>query len=109
MYKKVEISKTLHSQLKSLKKTQYWGLGGHFSELGKTGFKKEKLSFCQINCGKMKQKFRNMKEIFVKNISSFNLMVFISISDRCTDFGMDFPNDIFEYLHLSHFDKPLNH
>ena len=39
MYINVENSKTYHFQLKSLKNTQYLGLGGHFSDSGKTGQK----------------------------------------------------------------------
>jgi len=54
MYNNVENSKTYDFQLKSLKNTQYLGLGGHFSDLGKTGLKTQKLSFCQFNSGQMK-------------------------------------------------------
>ena len=63
----------------------------------------------KINRGKMKSNFRNMKDVFVNNISSFNPMVSISIHDNYTNFGMHFYEDFFEYLHLSHFDKPVNH
>ena len=72
---------------------------GIFFELGKTGFKTQKLSFCQINCGKMKQNCSNMKEIFVNNIFGSNPMLLISINDNCKDFGMHYSNAIFEYLH----------
>ena len=41
MYNNVENSKTYHFQLKSLKNTQYLGLGEHFSDLGKTGLTNE--------------------------------------------------------------------
>jgi len=37
MYNNVENSKTYHFQQKSLKNTQYLGVDGHFSDLGKTG------------------------------------------------------------------------
>jgi len=57
MYNNVENSKTYHFQLKSLKNTQYLGLGGHFSDLGKTGLKTQKLSFWQFNSGQMKHSF----------------------------------------------------
>ena len=57
----------------------------------------------------MEQNYSNMKEVFVYNISSFNPMVFISIIDNYTDFSIHFSKANFEYLHLSHFDKPLNH
>jgi hypothetical protein len=57
MYNNVDNSKTYHFQLKSLKNTQYLGLGGHFSDLGKTGLKTQKLSFCQFNSGQMKHSF----------------------------------------------------
>ena len=98
MYNNVENSKTYHFQLKSLKNTQYVGLGGHFSDLGKNG-KTQKLSFCQFNSGQMKHNFKNLKEAFVKNISIFNPMVLVSTNDICTDFGVHFPKPIFEYLH----------
>jgi hypothetical protein len=39
MYNNVENSKTDHFQLKSIKNTQYLGLGWHFSALGKTWLK----------------------------------------------------------------------
>ena len=99
MYNNVENSKTYHFQLKSLKNTLYLGLGGHFSDLGKTGLKTQKLSFCQFNSGQMKHNLKSAKEFFVKNISIFNLMVLFSIDDNCTDYGMDFSKPIFEYLH----------
>ena len=51
MNNNVEHSKTHHFQLKSQKNTQYLGLGGHFCDLGKTGLKTQKLSFCQFNSG----------------------------------------------------------
>ena len=38
MYSKVENSKPRYFQLKSLKKTQLWGLGMSFYEQGKTWF-----------------------------------------------------------------------
>ena len=57
MYNNVENSKTYHFQLKSLKNTQYLGLGMHFSHLGKTGLKTQKLSFFQFNSGQMKHSF----------------------------------------------------
>ena len=57
MYNNVENSKAYHLQLKSLKNTQYLGLGGHFSDLGKTWLKTQKLSFCQFNSGQMKHSF----------------------------------------------------
>jgi len=43
MYKNVENSETYHFQLKSPKKTQQLGLGVHFSHLGKTVLKTQKL------------------------------------------------------------------
>ena len=95
MYKNVENSKTYHFQLKSLKNTQYLGLGGHFSDLGKTGLKTQKLSFCQFNSGKMKHNFKKPKGNFVKNVSIFNPMVLVLNYDSCTDFGVHFPNPIF--------------
>ena len=100
MYNNVENSKTYHIQLKSLKNTQYLGLGGHFSDLGKTGLKTQKLSFCQFNYGQMKHNFKKLKEAFVKNISIFNPMVLVSTYDNCTDIGVHFPKTIFEYLHV---------
>ena len=99
MYINVENSKTYHFQLKSLKNTQYLGLGGHFSDLGKTGLKTQKLSFCQFNSGQMEHNFKKLKEAFVKNVSIFNPMVLILNYDNCTDVGMHFPKPIFEYLH----------
>ena len=57
MYHNVENSKTYHFQLKSLKNTQYLGLDGHFSALGKTGLKTQKLSFSQFNSGQVKHSF----------------------------------------------------
>ena len=36
-------------------------------------------------------------------------MVFIAVNDKCTDFSVHFSKEIFDYLRLSHFDKPLNH
>ena len=57
MYNNVENSKTYHFQLKSLKNTQYLGVDGHFSDLGKTGLKTQKLSFSQFNYGQMKHVF----------------------------------------------------
>ena len=99
MYNNVENSKTYHFQLKSLKNTQYLGLGEHFYDLGKTGLKIRKLSFCQFNSGQMKHNFKKLKEVFVKNISIFNPMVLVSTYDNCTDCGMHFPKTIFEYLH----------
>ena len=57
MYNNVENSKTYHFQLKSLKNTQYLGVDWHFSDLGKTGLKTQKLSFCQFNSGQMKHSF----------------------------------------------------
>ena len=59
MYNNVENSKTYHFQLKSLKNTQYLGLGGHFFDLSKTGLKTQKLSFSQFNSGQMKHNFKN--------------------------------------------------
>ena len=98
MYNNVENSKTYHFQLKSLKNTQYLGLGRHFCDLGKTGLKTQKLSFCQFNSGQMKHNFKNRKEDFVKNIS-INPMVLVSTYDNCTDCGVHFPKPGFEYLH----------
>ena len=57
MCNSVENSKTYHLQLKSLKNTQYLGLEGHFSHLGKTGLNTQKLSFCEFNFGQMKHIF----------------------------------------------------
>ena len=91
MYNDVENSKTHHFQLKSLKNTQYLGFGGHFSDVGKTGLKTQKLSFCHLNYGKMKHNLKKLKEVFVKNISVFNPMVLVSTDDNCTDCGMHFP------------------
>ena len=99
MYKNVENSKTYHFQLKPLKNTKYLGLGGHFSHLGKTGLKTQKLSFRQFNSGQMKHNFKKMKEDFVKNISIFNPMVLVSTDENCTDCGVHFPKPNFEYLH----------
>ena len=82
MYNNVENSKTFHFQLKSLKNTQYLGLGGHFSDKGKTGLKSQKLSFCELNSGKMTHNFKKMKEVFVKNMSIFNPMVLVSTYDN---------------------------
>ena len=95
----MENSKTYNFQLKLLKNTQYLGLGGHFSYLGKTGLKTQKLSFCQFNFGQMKHNFKKWKEAFVKNISIFNPMVLVSTYDNCTDCGVHFTKPIFEYLH----------
>ena len=99
MHNNVENSKTYHFQLKSLKNTQYLGLGRHFSDLGKTGLKTHKLSFCQFNSGQMKHNFKKLKEAFVKNISIFNPMVLVSTDDNCTGCGVHFPKPSFEYLH----------
>ena len=100
MYNNVENSKTYHFQLKSLKNTQYLGLGVHFSDLGKTGLKTQKLSFCQFNFGQMKHSFWKLKGAFVKNISIFNPRVLVSNYDTCTDFVVHFPKLIYEYLHF---------
>ena len=54
----MENSKTYNFQLKSLKNMQYLGLGGHFSDVGKTGLKTQKLSFCQFYFGQMKHNFK---------------------------------------------------
>ena len=99
MYNNVENSKTYHFQLKSLKNTQYLGLGGHFYDLGKTRLKTQKLSFCQFNSGQMKHNFKKMKETFVKNVSIFNPMVLVSTYDNCTGCGVHFTKPNFEYLH----------
>ena len=99
MYDNVKNSKTYVFQLNSLKNTQYLGLGGHFSDLGKTRLKTQKLSFCQFNSRQMKHNLKKMKDAFVKNISIFNPMVLVSTDDNCTDCGVHFPNPIFEYLH----------
>ena len=99
MYNNVENSKTYHFQLNSLKNTQYLGLDGHCSDLGKTGLKTQKLSFCQFNSGQMKHNFKNLKEDFVKNISIFNPMVLVSTYDNYIDCGVHFPKPNFEYLH----------
>ena len=64
MYNNVENSKIYHFQLNSLKNTQYLGLGGHFSDLGKTGLKTQKLSFCQFNSGQMKHNFKQKERGF---------------------------------------------
>ena len=85
MYNNVENSKTYHFQLKSLKNTQYLGLDGHFSDLGKTGLKTQKFSFCQFNSGQMKHNLNKPKDVFVKNISIFNPMVLVSTDDNCID------------------------
>ena len=100
MYNNVENSKKYHFQLKSLKNTQYLGLGRYFSNLGKTGLKTQKLSFCQFNFGQMKHNFKNLKVSFVKNISIFNPMVLVSTYENCMDCGVHFPQPIFEYLHI---------
>ena len=100
MYNNVENSKTYHFQLKSLKNTQYLGLGGHFSDVGKTRLKTQKLSICQFKYGQMKHNFKKLKKAFVKNISSFNLIVLFSTYDNCTNYGMHFPKPSFEYLHI---------
>ena len=100
MYNNEHNSKTYDLQLKSLKKTQYIGLGGHFSDLGKIGFKTQKLSFCQLNCGQKRDNFKKLKEVFVKNISIFNPMVLSSINENCMDCGMHFSKPSFEYLHI---------
>ena len=99
MYNNVENSKTYHFQLKSLKNTQYLGLGGHFCDLGKIGLKSQKLSFCQFNSGQMKHNLKKLKEDFVYNISIFNPMALVSTDDNCTDYCVHFPKPIFEYLH----------
>ena len=99
MYNDLENSKKYHFQLKSPKNTQYLGLGGHFSDLGKTGLKTKKLSFFQFNSGQMKHNLKKLKEIFVKNISIFNPMVLVSTDDNCMDYVVHFPKPIFEYLH----------
>ena len=78
MYNNVENSKTCHFQLKSLKNTQYLGLDGHFSFLGKTGLKTQNLSFWQFNFGQMKHNLKKLQEAFVNNISIFNPMVLVS-------------------------------
>ena len=64
MYNNVENSKTYHFQLKSLKNTQYLGLGRHFSDLGKTGLKTQKLLSCQFNSGQMKHNLKKNKRGF---------------------------------------------
>ena len=99
MYNNVENSKTYHFQLKSLKNTQYLGLDRHFSDLGKTRLKTQKLLFCQFKSGQMKYNFKTLKEDFFKIISIFNPMVLISTDDNCTDCGVHFPKPTFEYLH----------
>ena len=99
MYNNVDNSKKYHFQLKSLKNTQYLGLGRHFCDLGKTGLKTQKLSFSQFNSGQMKHNFKRLKKYFVKNISIFNPMVLVSTYDNCTDYGVHFRKPIFEYLH----------
>ena len=99
MYNNVENSKTYHFQLKSLKNTQYLGLGRHFCAMGKTGLKTQKLSFCQFNSGQMKHNLKKFKEGVVKNISIFNPMVLVSTDENFTDCGVHFPKPIFEYLH----------
>ena len=75
MYNNVENSKTYHFQLKSLKITQDLGLGVHFSDLGKTGLKTQKLSICQFNSGQMKHNLKKRNEAFVNHISTFSPMV----------------------------------
>ena len=92
MYNNVENSKKYHFQLKSLKNTQYLGMGVHFSYLGKTGLKTQKMSFFQFNYRQRKHNFKTLKEVFVKNISIFNLMVLFSTDENCTDYGMQFPS-----------------
>ena len=99
MYNNVENSKTYNFQLKSLKNTQYLGLGGHFSNVGKPVLKTQKLSFCQFKSGQMKHNFKKLKEDFVKNISKFNPMVLISTDYYFTDCGVHFTKPNFEYLH----------
>ena len=101
MYNNVGNSKTYHFQLKSLKNTQYLGLGGHFSDVGKTRLKTQKLSFCQFNFGQMKHNFKKLKEA-VKNISIFNPMVLFSTYDNCKDYGVHFPMPNFDTCNFSH-------
>ena len=98
MYKNVKNSKTFHYQPKSLKNTQYFGLGGHFLDKGKTGLKSQKLSLCELNSGQMTHNFKKMKEASVKNISIFNPMVLVPPYDNCTNGGVHLPMPIFEYL-----------
>ena len=62
----MENSKAYHIQLKSLKNTEYLGLGEHFSDLGKTGLKTQKLSFFQFNSGQMKHNLKNLKTFLSK-------------------------------------------
>ena len=64
-------SKTYNFQLKSLQNTQSLGLGRHFFDLGKTGLKTQKLSFCQFNSRQMKHNLKKLKEAFVKNLCHF--------------------------------------
>ena len=66
IYNNVENSITYHFQLKSLKYTQYLGLGGHFCDLGKTGLKTQKLSFFQFNSGQMKHNLKKTERCFCK-------------------------------------------
>ena len=98
MYNHVENSKTFHFKLKSLKNTQYLGLGRHFSNKGKTGLKSQKLSHCELNSTQMTRNFKKMKEASVKNMSILNPMVLVPPYDNCTDCGMHLPTPIFEYL-----------
>ena len=100
MYNTVENSKTFHFQLKSLKNTQYLGLGWHFLDKGQTGLKSQKLSLCELNYGQMTHNLKKMKEASVKNISIFNPMVLVPPYDNCTDYGVHLPKSIFEYLHI---------
>ena len=95
MCNNVENSNIYHFKLNPLKNTQYVGLGGHFSDLGKTGFKTQKLSFCQFNSGQMKHNFKKMKEVFVKNISIFNPWCQFQLMTLVRTVACIF----FEYLH----------
>ena len=61
MHNNVENSKAYNFQLKSRKNTQYLGFGRHFCDLGKTGLKTQKLSFCQFNSRQMKHNFKKLK------------------------------------------------
>src|SRR5271155_1040860 len=107
MYNQVENSKTFHFQPKSLKNTQYLGLGGHFPAKAKTGLKSHKLSFCELNSGQMTHNFKKMKEAFAKNISIFNPMVLVPPYDNCRDCGVHLPMPIFEYLQTVFFTRQL--
>ena len=91
MYNNVKNSKTFHFQLKSLKNTQYLGLGEHFFDKGKTGLKSEKLSFRELNSGQITHNFKKMKVASIKNISIFNPMVLVPPYDNCTDCGVHLP------------------